>query len=186
MKFIKRINELFDSEPYKLELVEQSDEYWKYLFKTDKYEYIVEFKYTELGWDAQHSRNNYSGFLSAHYELTYDNTLKVTQTIISALKDFLDKKNPESVILEYIPTKDDKSKKNVNNKYVDVSYNRMNKRSRLQYNYLQNLDGYKIKYYYRVTGSYLIKTIGYVYRNDINTSFFDEKMAYYEFSPVEK
>jgi hypothetical protein len=62
----------------------------------------------------------------------------------------------------------------------------MNKRSRLQYNYLQNLDGYKIKYYYRVTGSYLIKTIGYVYRNDINTSFFDEKMAYYEFSPVEK
>ena len=185
MKFIKSINELFDSEPYQLELVEQSNEYWKYSFKTEKYEYIVEFKYGELGWDAQHSQSNYSGFLSAHYELTYDNVLKVTQTVITALKDFLDKKKPETVVLEYIPTKDDRSKKVVNNKYMDIPYNPMNKRSRLQQSYLKNLDGYKIKYYYRESGSYLIKTIGLVYRNDIDIAFFDEKMAYYEFNPVE-
>jgi hypothetical protein len=184
MKFIKRINELFDSEPYKLELVEQSNEYWKYLFKTDKYEYMVDFKYGQFGWDASHRRVDYQGFLSPHYELTYDNTLKVTQTVITALKDFLDKKNPESVIIEYIPTKDDRSKKSTFLNYVDIPYNVMNKRSRLQHSYLQNLDGYKIKYYYRITGSYLIKTIGYIYRKDINTSFFDEKMTQYEFTPI--
>jgi hypothetical protein len=184
MKFIKSINELFDSEPYKLELVEQSNKYWKYTFKTNKYEYIVEFKYGELGWDAQHSTT--SGFFSSpHYHLAYDNVLKVTQTVITTLKDFLDKKKPETVVLEYIPTKDDRSKKVVNNKYMDIPYNPMNKRSRLQQSYLKNLDGYKIKYYYRVTGSYLIKTIGLVYRNDIDIAFFDEKMAYYEFNPVE-
>ena len=187
MKFIKSINELFDSKPYELELVEQSDKYWKYLFKTDKYEYKVEFTYDELGWQASHSNANYRGFLNTpHHELTKDNALRITQTVISALKDFLDKKKPESVILEYIPTKQDIAKKrNDIDRYVDVPYNRMNKRSRLQYNYLQNLDGYKIKYYYRVTGSYLVKTIGYIYKNNMSTQTFDAKMAYYDFLPVE-
>ena len=179
MIFIKSINELFDSESYDFELVKSADKYWKYLFKTDKHEYMVEFKYGEFGWEACHSTLRGYSSVYQHFYLAYDNTLKVTKTIITVLQDFLDKKDPKSVFIAYIPTIDDKSKKSaeLGGKYVDVAYNTMNKRARLQSFYLKNLQNYKIKYYYKISNSYLVKTIGFIYRNDVDPKYFTDKIV---------
>ncbi len=178
MKYIKRINELFDSQPYKLELIKQESKYWLYSFKSDNNEYIVEFKCGEFGWEAQHSTKSGYSIAYQHFHLAYDsNTLKVTKTIIAALEDFLEKNKPESVFIGYIPAKEDIAKKVINNIYVPVKYNPMNKRARLQFNYLKQIEGYKCQYFYKISGAYFIKTLGFIYRQDINPIDFEEKIS---------
>ena len=184
MKYLFSINELFDSNSsFKLKLVDKKETYWKYTFKTKKYEYMVEFSKEELGWEATHCVNN-SNSIYRHAQLTDDNILKVTKTVINALVKFLKKSKVDYIYISYIPTNEDRSKKVVNNKYVDIPYNLMNKRSRIQKPYLQKIEGYNLKYFSRISGSYLIKTICLIYREGFNINNFEENMEKYEWKCI--
>ena len=139
MKYIKLL-ELFsikDCYPYK-NIPTVNPSYVIYNFSTDNYIYDVEFERLKDGWSAEHKIGN--PFIIKKHKLTYDNVYRVTSTVIYITQEFIKKENPNFLIMNYVGTPTEME---------ETSINKMNKRSRLQNNYLKQIDGYTPKYYYR-------------------------------------
>jgi len=183
MKYLK-IYEIFNS-VFDFNLITKEPNYWCYSFKTEKYEYLVEFKYQmHLNtWEASHKTSLELSL--PYYFLTEDLTLKITNTLITILKEFLQESKVDMLHISYIPTKEDVSKISNLKNYIDVKYNPINKRARIQKPLIEKIEGFKSKYYFHISGSYLIKTICLVYKIGSNISKFEDDMYKYGFDEVQ-
>jgi hypothetical protein len=179
MRVIK-LFELFDRTPNKFKLVEKTDNLWKYVFKTkSKREYCVEIKKNEYlfdVWDAMHCLNNNNNHFR-YFTLTEDNFYEITATVVAALKHFIKKVKPNRILIDYIPTDDDRWKiRNSEEEYKDVPYSKMNKKARAQYKYIQDIEGYDKTYFYRKTGSYFIRTLCILNKKGSNIEDIENKI----------
>lgn len=155
MKRYIKLYELFSIKakyPYeKLDSTEEDEII--YTFNTGNYIYDVIFTKHKDGWEAEHKIGN--PFTYARLKLTNDNVYGITSTVIHITKEFITDYNPNYLLILYIGTPDEDSKD-----YDESKIKKINKRARLQSNYLKQIEGYTAKYYYRINNHSSSKTRG--------------------------
>jgi len=184
MKHLK-IFELFSIKPaysYTEEETVDENKYVIFSFKTDKYLYDVIFEKWFDGWSAEHKIGN--PFTYSKLKLTYDNVFKITSTVMCITKEFIDRNKPNFLIINYVGTPGE-SLVNIEGEKTKKDINKINKRARLQRNYLRQIDGYTPKYYYRANPENgTLSTCCLFYKNGYNITDM-EKRIYNEYKFVD-
>jgi hypothetical protein len=184
MRYIK-LFELFSikaSYPYEEVEAQDSNKYVIYSFKTDKYIYDVIFEKFKDGWQAEHKIGN--PYTYAKLKLTSDNVFKITSTVMHITQKFLEEKTPNYLVILYVGTPDETE--DPNNK--DITKEKINKRARLQSNYLKKIEGYTPKYYFRINPHQGTNNRGNVetccifYRNGYDITDIEKEILSYNFS----
>lgn len=137
MKYLKRINELFDTSHLEYKLVSKSENYYTYEFDIEDREIICEFKNCDKGiWERVYSVNG-------RFNVLINNPFKVVSTITEITMDFIRKENPEAIVIIHIPIDGEIIKGREKNKRARINYKFLSKSLPSEYQLYYFNDGNK-------------------------------------------
>jgi len=121
------------SEDYNIDFTEikSKNDSIAYTVTVDGNDFLVIFsRVIDNVYSRSYKRTNVKG---ESYSAINANPYKIIETITEITKDFIKKHAPSAIIISHIPTIKDKEK--------------INKRAKLSYRYLKNIDDYKLNYF---------------------------------------
>lgn len=132
------------------------DGFVEYLTTVDNIKYYIIFErefdnFWTREYDAIHS--------GLGYLQTNKSPLKIVSAVTDITEDFIQKNNPDAIIINHINMKDE-----------DPQMYKLNKRSRINYHYLKDISGYDLLYYNQLSGDYVRATNGILYKKGIDST----------------
>lgn len=185
MKYIK-LFEAFDL-PGKVNFtVNNYDNLIKYKFNIDNYQFSVNFKLDDddITWERTYTVNNF-GYSYRTFNSKENMAKKIVSAVNYITNDFIKKYKPDIIYINHIlmEYKDDSGKLL---KREVMSSNKLNKRARINYQYIKNIDcikngEYDLKYFNFIQNSNGY-TACYIYNkkleNNINSLFSNLEEVY--------
>jgi hypothetical protein len=150
-------------------MVDSSDDLVDYLFEVDDITYEVQFdrimKTVEFDnlWTRSYENAEHNKWYTSQ---SNKNPLRIINTVTNITEDFIEKYNPDAIIMYHT---------NMKNETCPVD--KLNKRAKINYYYLKDIKGYNLVYYNQIRGNEVRTTNCILYKEGVDISHIPKKLS---------